>query len=446
MLKRDLFMAAMKAGNYKLVKWLIGAFTVTVEGPDDWQQDAYPYRIVSTPLAVFYCNPDNPSELLKVEDGVPGQALYRFKEKTELLPLEIPNYGNGVDTPVVTSYGNVFFNWAVLVRAFGTKIEFYNPTDKVKVGKIEDMILERLVDDPDVGAVTPDKVDQNVIYISEYLKFAEGMFYLTSLTQLCTYGATKKVLLAPPGIKEFKAALLEQYKDKLDDKETIAKIDAALIKYDSDWLKGDPAENFLIDDKSRTTVRRKLFLMAGAETGLDENSVKANLIQNSLQEGWDVSKFPDMNNSLRAGSFNRGSQTQLGGVSVKWLLRASSNMNVTADDCGSRLGNIVQVTKENLHRLVGFSMVTQEGNKRIKNKDEAGAYLGKKLLMRSPMYCKLTKTDYCKVCVGERLTVNPDGLSIAVSDYGSAFLAIYMKAMHGKNLQTARMNLETALF
>ena len=193
-------------------------------------------------------------------------------------------------------------------------------------------------------------------------------------------------------------------------------------------------------------MRRKLFLMAGAETGLDENSVKANLIQNSLQEGWDISQFPDMNNSLRAGSFNRGSQTQLGGVSVKWLLRASSNMNVTADDCGSRLGNVVQVGKENLHRLVGFSMVTQEGHKRIKSKDEAGAYLGKKLLMRSPMYCKLTKTDYCKVCVGERLTVNPDGLSIAVSDYGSAFLASYMKAMHGKNLQTAKMNLETALF
>ena len=448
MLKRDLFVAAMQAGHYKKIKWLIGAFSIVLEGPTEWQQDAYAYRIVATPLGIFYCNPDNVQELLKVEDGVPGQALYRFKEKMELQPLEIPNYGNGVDAAITTSYGNLFFNWAVLVHAFGTKIEYHNPSDKVKVGKIEDIILERLHDDPKPGAVAlpGSQETDGAIYISEYLKFAEGMFYLTSMTQLCTYGATEKVLLPPPGIKEFKAALLAQYADKLEDKATIAKIDEALIKFDAEYLKGDEAENFLIDDKSRSTVRRKLFLMAGAETGLDENSVKADLIQNSLLEGWDISKFPSMNNSLRAGSFNRGSQTQLGGVSVKWLLRASSNMNVTLDDCGSRLGNITLVSKDNLHRLVGFSMVTQEGSKRIKNKEEAGAYLGKKLLMRSPMYCKLTKTDYCKVCVGERLTVNPDGLSIAVSDYGSAFLAIYMKAMHGKNLQTAKMDLATALF
>ena len=444
MLKRDLYMAAMKAGNYKKVAWMISAFSITREGPDDWKKDPYPYRIVFTPTGTFFVDPDN-QELVKVEDAPVGEALYRFREKCILKTGEVPNFGEGGTYEIETSYGNIFFNWAVMVYAFGNRIGYYNPTDKVKVPYLEDQILTRFYDNPGAGSPTP--LDgEDPIYVRDYLRFAEGMFYLTSLTQLCTYGATEKVLLPPPGLAEFKQKLLDENRDNLHDKATIAKIDAALIAYDAQYLKGDAAENFLIDDKSRSTVRRKLFLMAGAETGLDENTVKADLIQNSLLEGWDISKFPSMNNSLRAGSFNRGSQTQLGGVSVKWLLRASSNMNVTVDDCGSRLGNVTLVTPENLRRMVGFSMVTQEGHKRIKSTSEAGAYLGKKLIMRSPMYCKLDKTDYCKVCVGERLTVNPDGLSIAVSDYGSAFLAIYMKAMHGKNLQLAKMNLKTAIF
>lgn len=39
-----------------------------------------------------------------------------------------------------------------------------------------------------------------------------------------------------------------------------------------------------------------------------------------------------MIDSLRAGSFNRGAQTVLGGVAFKELLRASSNLRIGADD------------------------------------------------------------------------------------------------------------------
>lgn len=457
MLKRELFLAAMKAGLYKKVDWIISAFALTREAPDAWQKDPYPYRLVATPTGNFYVDPDT-KELVMIEDSLPMQAVYRFKEKLVIQSTDgVTGLGYARSNPqVVSSYGNCLFNFIVIIHSFGGKMEYDNgdpTTGIIKVGKIEERILERLADDPKPGEAKPAEDGQYVgglmgqpIYMSEYLKFAEGMFFMTNFTQLCTYGATKKVLLPPPGIENFKAQLLEAHKDKLDDKATIAKIDAALIDFDAQYLKGDPAENFLIDDKSRKTVRRKLFLMTGAETGLDENTVKATLIQNSLHQGWDITKFPEMNNSLRAGSFDRGSQTQLGGVSVKWLLRASSNMNVTADDCGSRMGNVTLVTAANMHKLVGFSMITQEGSKRIKTRDEAGIYLGKRLMMRSPMYCWLGKTDFCKVCVGERLTVNPDGLSIAVADYGNTFLAIYMKSMHGKNLALATMDLETAIF
>jgi hypothetical protein len=180
--------------------------------------------------------------------------------------------------------------------------------------------------------------------------------------------------------------------------------------------------------------------MVGGELGLSEDTVNVALIQNSLAEGWDINAFPEMNNTLRAGSFNRGAQTVLGGVAVKGLLRASANLNVTADDCGSRIGVVSDITKDTLSRFVGRSVILKEGTEVMRTEEDVGRYLGKRIMIRSPMYCKFDKTDYCKVCLGERLANNPEGLSIAVSEYGSTFLAIFMSAAHSKALQLAKMD------
>jgi hypothetical protein len=147
-----------------------------------------------------------------------------------------------------------------------------------------------------------------------------------------------------------------------------------------------------------------------------------------------------MNNTLRAGSFNRGAQTVLGGVAVKGLLRASANLNVAGEDCGSRVGIVADITKDNLSRFVGLSVILKEGTEVMKQEEDVGRYLGKRIMVRSPMYCKLDKTDYCKICLGERLANNPEGLSIAVSEYGSIFLSIFMKGAHSKALQIAKMD------
>lgn len=436
MLKQDFFHAAMKAGTYKKLPWIISAFSLTSEDPQAYKSNPYPYRIVAGPLGYSFCSPDTPEELIKIEDAPAGQALFRFLEEVKAGPEHIPN----LNQEIVTTYGNVLFNWIAMVYAFGNKLPFQ--IDRVDVGSIEKLILKNFED-------TPKKEEDrkpDVIYVDEYLRFTEGIYFLTGLSQLCTWSITKKVMLPPPGIAEYKKKLLDENREHLHEMATVAKIDAKLVEYDSEYLKGDPGENFLIDGKSRKVIRKKLYLMNGSETGLSENTVNATLIENSLYEGWDISKFPDMNNSLRAGSFNRGSQTQLGGVSVKWLLRASSNLNITVDDCGSRLGNITLIDNDNVKRLVGFSMVTKEGHKHFKTEEDVGAYLGKKVLMRSPMYCKLDRTDYCKVCVGDRLSVNPDGLSLAVSDYGSTFLGIFMSKMHGTQLALAKMDYKKAIF
>jgi len=406
MKRAEFFLLAMQNKCYTRRAWVFSAFCNIAEGPEDWKADPYPYRIVQNQMGSFFVDPDRVNEadsLVKIEDAPAGSPPFAVKDRIQLKAGQVPNLKKDVDT----TYGNLFFNYIVLVHALGDKIDYVE--GRVKVGALEDQIARRLADIPEEGKPR----ESGPIYVDEYLKFCDSMFYLSGFTQICVPAASPKSLLPPPGIAEYKKKLLEENKDRLGDPAVIAQIDAKLIAYDAEYLKGDISEGFFIADKSRTTVRRKLYLMYGAEAPLDDSKPNVSLIKNSLSEGWDINKFPEMQDSVRAGSFNRGAQTALGGEAVKWLLRVASNINVVADDCGSKLGNVVNLTEELKDKYVGFSVVTSSGPEKL-TEETFKKYVGKKVMIRSPMFCKLDKTDYCRCCIGERLALNPTALASAI--------------------------------
>ena len=432
--KLGFFLAAMKAQEHRRRAWVFSAFTLIMEDQDEWKKRPYAYRIVQTPTGHFFVDPDNNMQLTQIDGSKAGEPPFNVHEEVHLGAGDMSN----IKKPITTTYGNVFFNAVLTVWALNSKIDFL--LGRISPRQMEDMILPRLKDTP---ATVEERNDKD-IYVDEFLNFCDAAFYLAGFTQICVPAATEKSLVAAPGIVQLKERLLKENEERLHDPTVIAKIQAELVQYDRDYLKGDPSENFLIGNKSFQVVRSKMFGMHGAEVGLSE-SVDVELIRNSLSQGWDVSKFPAMNNSLRAGTFNRSAQTMLGGESVKWLLRASSNMVISKDDCGTKLGLPVNVDNNNFKKLVGFSIVEGNGVKKINTDEEAGTYLGKKVIRRSPMFCNLDKTDYCKVCVGDRLSENPTGLSAAVSEFGSTLMLIYMAAAHGKALVLAHMDYKTAI-
>jgi hypothetical protein len=430
-LKADLFRKAMNAGLYRDFHWCVPAFSIINEKEDAWKEDPYLYRIVQHHTGFFFVNEQKELEL--IEDAVVDEIIYRFEERLKITPEDTPN----CQAPVETSYGNLLTNWCFLIYPFGKKISYMS--GYIKPGQITDIIAPKFTEDP-LGGDVEKKPD--LFYVSEYLKLSDAVDYMRTFSYLSVQAATPKLLVPPPGIDVFKKQLLEKYDGKLDDLATIADIEKQLLEYDAAFLKGDPGEKFLIGKKSRAIVRKKKFLMHGAETGLEDNAVKGVLIQNSLYEGWDYTKFPDMINSLRAGSFNRGAQTQLGGVSVKWLLRASANLKIAGKDCGSTMGVVYDIVQSNASQLVGRTVLDNGKNVHVDDESHAGAYLGRSILVRSPMYCRYKFTDFCETCLGDKLSISPTGLSVSVSDCGSVFLGIYMSAAHAKQLVTQELILE----
>lgn len=429
--KRDFFLAALRAGLANKRAWVISAFAITNEAPDKWKQNPYQFRIVRTPTAVFFVN--DIGELIKIDDAIANEPLFGRQEKIDLVPGDLIN----VNTNITTTYGNCLANAVLLIWPFGNKIPFIS--GRFNTSTIEELVLPRFADDPTPG-VSGD--DPKLIYVNEYLKFQDAGIYLTNFMQLFTPAGTPKTMTFHPDRFKLKEKLLEENKDRLHDPAVVALIEAELVKLDKQWLKGDRGEDFYIKAKSYNIVRKKLGGMYGAEPGLEEK-VEVDLIKRSLSEGWDLTKFESMNNAQRAGSFNRGAQTELGGEAVKALLRASSNINVIPGDCGTQLGMPMNVDGDNYKKLIGRSVVTHEGPVMV-NAEDAKNYVGRYVLVRSPQFCHSPLTDRCEVCVGKNLAANPDGASVAISNVGSTFLAIFMSAAHSKGTSVAKMDVKSA--
>ena len=434
MKRLDFFIKAVQAGAHLRTAWVISAFSLVYEDPDAWkknirpgEQANYPYRIVQTPGGYFFVNPDKTDELIMIEDYRPGSELFDWKEEIDIPAGTIANLKQDIHT----TYGNLFFNALVLVYAFGDKIPYQN--GDISSDKLDAMVVEILRDDPPVGA----ERDPRFIYTDELLRYTNAMFSLGAYSQTCVPSCTERSMTAPPGIKQLRDRLLAENKDRLHDPAVIAKIDAELVQALRDWLKDDPSMGFLTK-KSFETVRKKLFLMNGAEQALDAEGA-FQLVTRSLSEGWSMDDFAALCTGSRSGSYNRGAQTELGGEAVKWLFRASSNLSVTAKDCGSNLGNYFVAKPGEEHKLLGFTALIEGQNIKI-DKTNVGEYMGKRVLLRSPMYCKMPKTDFCETCIGDRLANSPRGLSTAIAHYGDTFMALFMKAMHSNALEVQMAN------
>lgn len=430
--KATLFFAAMNAGLFKKKVWVIQAFSLTREDPNAYQQDPYPYRIVAQPNGYYFVDPETRA-LVKIDDAVIGQPIYKFREPVHVPAGVVPT----VVEPLDTCYGTVFVNYVAVLYPLKGKLRFQ--VGRIDAKKLEKLILPRLVDDAVAEASKESDPFLQPISVSERVDQANAVFYLTSFTQISTPGATEKTMTAAPGILELRAKLLAENKDHLNDPAVIAKISAELVAYDKAYMKGDRGEDFLIKaGKSFGVVRSKRFGLIGAQKALTAGQF--DVVTTSLDEGWDVSNFAAMNNTSRSGSYDRGAETQLGGESVKWLLRASSNINILTDvDCGSRVGMPHLIT-EDKHNTLGFHVVTEQGAVELTD-ENYGEYLHKRVMIRSPMFCQSKLTDYCHICMGPRLSASPTGASNAISQYGNVFMALSLAAMHGKQLKIAEVSL-----
>ena len=380
---------------------------------------------------------------VKLENGESIQITNSLKDRPLLvIPDEViltEEHMSNVKGTVVTNFGKVIANYVLLVDCFDYKIPYME--DEVTIKRIEAIIKDLLTDD---------KTSETNITVKEYVKFADNALFLTNLSRLVSISSTYKGVIPPPGINEYKAKLIKEFKEKygdnvFEDYTKVSELETLLKKYDDEWLKDDPSYGKLLSGKMKNTSRAKLYLTYGAEVAFDKSG-KAKLVTNSLDDGWPTSKeeLANMYNASRAGSYDRGAETQNGGVIAKTILRATNSIKIKPGDCGTKLGKLISINKDNLKSLLGRQMMIS--GKLIKlDKDNQDKYLGKDVIFRSPAYCRTKDNNICSVCAGEQLTDYKEAVSLLVLQIGSTILYISMASMHGASLTTRKYNLDDAL-
>lgn len=436
--KKEYFKRAVNDSAYPAYirkHWVISILAVTYEEPTAFVNDPYPYRVIRKEDGFYFIDPLRSGAHTRIESKAfgPDVPLIRPEYAVTLNPLDLPNVRK---ESINTTYGNWLFNALVMVYAFGGKYEYVE--GKVKIDRIEAIIESRLEDDVPPGELE----DPAKLYVHELIKFSNALGQLQGFNYLLVPSASPKTLTRDPRIPELRAKLLAENADRLHDPAVIAKIDAELQVMDRAWV-DDDGKDFYIKNKSFDNVRKKTMLMHGYEKPFSDGE-KSTTITSSLTEGWDYKNLPAMINSLREGSYNRGSETQLGGVAAKNAFRNFQNASVVGQDCGSLLGIETDITAENYQDMIGF-YYTENGRVTEVTSENAASLIGTKKYRRSPMLCKTSHTDYCVTCMGRKISENPNALGALAAGVGSTFLLCFMKKMHVANVKVARYDYRTSM-
>lgn len=428
----DYLKFAIKHKCYYKRAWIVSVFATIKEDPEAGKVDLYTGKIVKQAWGFSFVNEQG--ELEPIEGVKANELIFRFKDRLTIDSSWCVN----VQDPIETSIGNLLFNEISITSSFGKKLEFQ--LGRVSISSIEDKLAANLQNTPDSEA----NRSTEYFYVDEYINFVNSLQFISSLSQITCWAATPKTMTAPIGITEFKKELVEKYKGKLQDPVELSKFEKELLDFDAEYLKGDPSDGTFVKGKIKNIARKKMFLTIGAEEGF-ESGLKLTPVINSLQDGIpkDPVEFTALMNGLRSGSFSRGAETVKGGVSAKILLRAANNFKIVDTDCESKLGIHRTFSEDNVLQLVGRYIVAGK-LLYMENKNIAVNYLNQELVVRSPMYCKLSGDTICKVCAGDKISQFPTGITIPLTEISGIILAASLAKMHGKSLTTAKLELNKA--
>lgn len=442
---RDFFLMGLKAGLGRKRAWMNLLFNVVYESN---LKRPLLYQPFFEDDAMYFYLP-NSNEKIFIEDYQPGIAPLHFLDEFVLKAGDIANYPEGED--VVTTYGNVFVNHLCIVETIGPVIPFQFGI--FQAAKLGSFILENAVDDRPDGDVTTPHPEPGKFYIWQYVKFSEYCLALPGYSDGLVTSTTRMSLQGNKDWFKVRDKWIEDNKDRLTDPAAVAELNVIADKMDDEYLKDDESYTYYKSKKKLAGCRRKLHYLFGGESPFSDGTT-VELIAKSLEEGLDMTKLPVMNNSLRFGSYNRGSQTALGGESTKTIYRMVGTIRISEEDCKTWLGTPIMVTQFNGRGFIGYTYI-EDGKNILITKDNLDAIMGRKINLRGPMTCKTgrdpnkgtlgTGRNICAVCAGKDLAENPHAVPAATAGVGGRFLSVFMSKMHSSTLTTVKWDMKRRL-
>lgn len=340
--------------------------------------------------------------------------------------------GNKTDT----TFGLLLFNVILFWEVFGPKVPYINEefTDKL----IKNLLIDLMVDNPKEGeTIPPTKAS-----VDECLKFTRHCNFLEGLGTYFVRPGGIEMLTVSPKVLKRKAELMAQLKaeGKMNDPVAFTKAIDELVNMDREEIMNGPGATFIIEDKFISNARKRMFIAFGIEPKGDGYVG----LPMSLEEGTDPDEIVAYINTAVAGSYSRSMSTGEGGAQVKEILKLVGRRKVDAVDCGTTVGEPIEMHDLTAQKWAGSFFIANGKSKQL-TKEEAIANSGKVLTIRTPNGCTNPDGNFCAMCCGEGLGKLANRLSAEVVRIPTNSMLLRMKAAHVAGSKTVKLNLATAI-
>ena len=427
--KLEYLIHALNNRYYQRKSWIISAFSLVISGINNEKSAKFCIQRDLDKKEIFFINEDNTRIVITPSDF--EKELFSPNDKVTL-PKGCHPF---ITEDITTTLGVILLNFILIWEPFKGKVPYQN---KLFTGKLlKSIIREQMVDNPKPGETVPEGKSS----VDDCLKVSTQADYLEGVADIFVKTAAIDALTVDKSIIELKDRLIKDLTpEEKKDPVVMANIIDTVVEADAQIQLNGKSKEFFIEKGLIDNARKKMFLVFGMEQ--DFVTGEYVFIEKPLVDGWDLNYLPLYINTAVTASFDRGKDTADGGARVKEIIRHTSDIVISEDDCGTNHTEDIKLTKDIFKDWIGAYHMVNGKPTLITDKDTG--LIDKVVKMRVPNYCKTKDRNYCKVCCGVQLSENPKGLNFECFHIGTVFMLLSMKGAHVSQLHTSTVDLDIA--
>ena len=332
---------------------------------------------------------------------------------------------------IKTTIGRYFYNKFILVPS--KVIELVKYQNEPLTGKKSEALTRGIGD-----LYLNDKVTRD--QYNEYINRRDVLLHW--LAGLISSTITEAFIKPNKQIEKRRDEMVKENQEGIskNDINVINKVEKEMCKYAREVLKDDSGmELYDSGQLSFDNNYKNNFIFKGAARNTLEN--KIDFIPRSFSNGLEVKNLPIIANGLVFSEYQKGVKTRTSGYMGKKILALLQMMQVDepGTDCGTK--NVIPflITPRNKNCTL-YVYIREEGKLVLLTPENIDNYVGKYVMMRSPMAC-ISPNKICNKCAGEIFyKLNITNIGYFASTINFRFLNYSMKLKHDISVKLSHIN------
>ena len=239
-----------------------------------------------------------------------------------------------------------------------------------------------------------------------------------------------------PSVKALRSKLYKEHAKEIKEGDvvTAVKIEKELLAVAKDELKNDVGME-LYDSGAKPKFGnqyKNCFVTRGPMWHPDREEFSVG--DTAFMDGMKKDNLDQYGTSVVNGAYSKACNTAVAGYLVKKLYATYQGtiLDKPGSDCHTKGYRELTIDKDNSTKIKNRFII--EGNKLVElNLENMKKYMGKRVKLRSPMYCK--GENLCNACAGNAFyNQGIKNVGLTTASIGSDFLNLLMKAFHDSTL------------